>query len=215
MFRQRLIPGANSLSAGVISNEGVLNKARVRAGVRVNMYCPNCGIETTQDRKFCRSCGTDLITVSRVLTGQLQVVEPGSGAGQSALPWYSHRRGAAKAGFIAFWGGILLAAMFGIIGSALENIDQSVGSLVASLAGLGGLVVLFGIGLMIYSLFLSKAPAYPQSPLQTRLPNSQPQAQLPPESYRQPVSSVTESTTRLFDEAEQRTKPRDGARRTE
>jgi hypothetical protein len=179
------------------------------------MYCPNCGTEATTDKKFCRSCGTDLITVSRVLTGQLQVVEPGSSAGQSALPWYSQRRGAAKAGFIAFWGGILLAAMFGIVGSAFEEVNRPFGLLVQNFVGLGGLVVLFGIGLMLYSLFLPKAKAQSQPPPQTRFPNSQPHAELPPESYRQPVSSVTESTTRLFNEEEQKNPTRDRARRIE
>jgi zinc-ribbon domain len=181
----------------------------------VNMYCPNCGIETTPDRKFCRSCGMDLITISRVLTGELQVVEPGSGASVADLPWHSQRRGMVKAGFIAFWGGIVLAALFAILGSAVENVDRSLGDLLASLAGLGGLVILVGIGMMVYSLFLSESPAYVKPPRQTRLPNSQPQAQLPPESYRQPVSSVTETTTKLFDEADQKTATRDRARRNE
>lgn len=179
------------------------------------MYCPNCGIETTPDRKFCRSCGIDLITVSRVLTGELQIVEPGTAPAEAAPPWYNQRRGMARAGFIAFWGGIVLAALFGILGGAVENVDSSLGAFLASLAGLGGLVVLIGVGMMIYSLFLSKAPGYSRPPRQTRSPNSQPQAQLPPESYRQPVSSVTEPTTKLFDEADQRTPARDRARRNE
>jgi hypothetical protein len=178
------------------------------------MYCPNCGIETTPDRKFCRSCGTDLITISRVLTGQLQVVEPGSTASEGPQPWHSYRRGALKAGFMAFWGGILLAAFFGIVGTALQEVDRSVGALVQNLAGLGGLVVLLGIGLMIYSLFLPKASAYSKT-LQTRLPNPEPPVQLPPERYRQPVSSVTDSTTRLFDETDQSASIRDRARRNE
>jgi zinc-ribbon domain len=179
------------------------------------MYCPNCGIETTPDRKFCRSCGMDLITISRVLMGELQVVEPGSGATSLALPWYSQRRGMAKFGFATFWGGILLAALFGIVGSAIEEVDHSAGLMIQNFAGLGGLVVLVGIGLMLYSLFLSKAPANFQPPRQMGLPKSQPQASLPPESYRQPISSVTESTTKLFDESDQTTPARNRARQNE
>ena len=129
------------MPVGVILNYAVHNETRTRVLLRENMYCPNCGTEATTDKKFCRSCGTDLITVSRVLTGQLQVVEPGSSVSQGAQPWYSQRRGAVKAGFIAFWGGILLAAMFGIVGSAIEEVDRSFGLLVQNFVGLGGLVV--------------------------------------------------------------------------
>jgi hypothetical protein len=157
----------------------------------------------------------DLITISRVLTGELQVVEPGSSTGETSLPWHSQRRGMVKAGFITFWGGIVLAALFGIIGGAVENVNNSLGLFLGNLAGLGGLVVLIGIGMMVYSLFLPKAPAYAKPPRQTRLPDSQPQAQLPPESYRQPVSSVTDSTTKLFEDAEHKAAARDRARRNE
>jgi hypothetical protein len=188
----------------------------MRERARVNMYCPNCGTETTAERKFCRACGMDLITITRVLTGQLQVVEPGSGTSETrALSWHDHRRGTAKAGFIAFWGGILLAATFGIVGAAFENIDVSVASFIQNLAGLGGLVVTVGIGMLIYSLFLPKAPPFARRPLESPLPNSQPQAQFPAESYRQPVSSVTESTTRLFDDGEKLSSTRDRAQRSE
>ncbi|HEX8090335.1 MAG TPA: hypothetical protein VF762_15860, partial [Blastocatellia bacterium] len=105
------------------------------------------------------------------------------------------------------------AALFGILGGAVENVDNSLGAFLASLAGLGGLVVLIGIGVMVYSLFLSKSPAYSRPPRQTRLPNPQPQ--IPQEGYRQPISSVTEPTTKLFDEADQRTPARDWSRRNE
>lgn len=157
----------------------------------------------------------DLITVSRVLTGEFQVVEPGTAPAEAAPHWYNQRRGMAKAGFITFWGGIVLAALFGIVGDAVENVDNSLGALLANLAGLGALVVLIGIGMMFYSLFLSKAPAYSRPPQQPRLPNPRPQAQLPPEGYRQPISSVTEPTTKLFDEADPRTPARDRAARSE
>jgi hypothetical protein len=210
-----MIEDVNSLTVGDVSIEIALNQSRRRARIRVNMYCPNCGIETTPDRKFCRSCGMDLITISRVLTGEAQIVEPGGGATQVPPPWHSQRRGMAKFGFATFWGGILLASLFGIVGSALENVDHDLGIFLQNLSGLGGLVVLVGIGLMIYSLFLSKAPAYSQPPRQVPLPRSQPQVSLPPESYRHPVSSVTESTTKLFDESDPTTAARNRARHNE
>ncbi len=35
------------------------------------MFCPKCGTKNPDSGKFCRSCGTDLETVSDVLTGKL------------------------------------------------------------------------------------------------------------------------------------------------
>jgi hypothetical protein len=157
----------------------------------------------------------DLITVSRALAGELQVVEPGSAPAEAAPHWYNQRHGMARAGFITFWGGIVLAALFGIVGDAVGNVDNSLGTLLVNLAGLGALVVLIGIGMMFYSLFLSKAPAYPLPPQQPRLPNPGSQAQFPQEGYRQPISSVTEPTTKLFDEADPRTQARDRTGRSE
>ena len=31
------------------------------------MHCPSCGAETTIDQRFCRSCGMDLETVSKLV----------------------------------------------------------------------------------------------------------------------------------------------------
>jgi hypothetical protein len=35
------------------------------------MFCPKCGTQNPEDGKFCRSCGTDLASVSAALTGAL------------------------------------------------------------------------------------------------------------------------------------------------
>lgn len=35
------------------------------------MYCPKCGMQTTDSAAFCRSCGTDLGIVTQALTGAL------------------------------------------------------------------------------------------------------------------------------------------------
>src|SRR5215216_6097742 len=40
------------------------------------MHCPNCGKQTSLNQKFCRSCGMNLETVSRVLTEHLSVADP-------------------------------------------------------------------------------------------------------------------------------------------
>lgn len=161
------------------------------------MYCPNCGTETAPDRKFCRGCGMDLQPVAQLLTGQLP-----------AQPLQNARGKAARYGFLTFLGGVLLAALLGTTGGAFMHLDPQLGLFISSLAGLGGLVVVVGLGLMVYSLFLPKAPAQTQPPQPQALPQAQPYAQLPPERFRQPVPSVIENTTELLDTPEEEPGPR-------
>lgn len=35
------------------------------------MYCPKCGVETLNEAKFCRACGTDVSLVPLAVTGKL------------------------------------------------------------------------------------------------------------------------------------------------
>lgn len=40
------------------------------------MYCPNCGSNQPDDKRFCTSCGTNLGAVSAALSGQIAVPIP-------------------------------------------------------------------------------------------------------------------------------------------
>ncbi|HKP85602.1 MAG TPA: hypothetical protein VJZ26_05880 [Blastocatellia bacterium] len=155
----------------------------------------------------------DLKSISQVLTAQM----PADGEPKTRKE--SQRRQAMKWGFITFWGGIMLAALFAIMGDAFIPLSHRLGIFIGNLAPLGGLVVTLGIGIMIYSLFLPKAqtgqaePAKPK-PAKSKL-RTQPPAQISSEPYRQPVVSVTESTTRLFEQSDSGPSMRDSARQRE
>jgi len=153
----------------------------------------------------------DLKLVSQSFAGQTQIIN------EQQAPKESQRRQAMKLGFVTFWGGILLAALLAIMGDAFIPISQRLGVFIGNLAPLGGLVTTVGIGIMIYSLFLPKAPSTKSQKSQKANPKLQSQtpAQLPPEPYRQPVGSVTESTTRLFDQPDSMGSVRDRARQRE
>ena len=43
------------------------------------MFCPKCGMKNPEAGKFCRSCGTDLSTVSDALSGKSNNETPGFG----------------------------------------------------------------------------------------------------------------------------------------
>ncbi len=39
------------------------------------MFCPNCGVHQTDGRKFCTSCGTNLVMISQALGGRSPAFE--------------------------------------------------------------------------------------------------------------------------------------------
>lgn len=158
------------------------------------MYCPNCGIETAAERKYCRSCGMDLQLIARAMTADIQ---PDDVGGELAK---SPRRKVMRVGFATLWGGLMLALLLVISGEAVWGLNRTLGTLLSDLSPLGALVMMLGVGVMIYSRFLPRTPVPSQASRDRGLLPNPPQVMLPPESIRQPVSSVTESTTKLFEE---------------
>lgn len=156
------------------------------------MYCPNCGIETLNNKRFCRGCGMDLQLIFQALSGQ-----PPQTSTDTLTE--SPRKKTRRIGFITMLGGLVLAMLLSILGGAFSNLDDSLGSFFASLSGLGGLVFTIGIGIMIYSLFLSKTPAISHTSQYDAIPPTQPHMQMPPAEFGQRVS-VTENTTELLDQ---------------
>jgi hypothetical protein len=136
----------------------------------------------------------DLQLIARAMTGDIQ---PDDVGGELAK---SPRRKAMRVGFATLWGGLMLALLLVISGEAVWNLNRTLGTLLNELSPLGALVMMLGVGVMIYSRFLPGTPGLSHpSRDRGRLPNP-PQVMLPPDSIRQPVSSVTESTTKLFEE---------------
>ena len=50
------------------------------------MFCPKCGTENPEAGKFCRSCGTDLATISDALAGKINNKNSGFGMIQPIQP---------------------------------------------------------------------------------------------------------------------------------
>ncbi|HSE98056.1 MAG TPA: hypothetical protein VLD57_07265 [Blastocatellia bacterium] len=142
----------------------------------------------------------NLDLISQVMSGQLPVIPPSTSAPKGSLFDLNDRSKTTRLGFLTLWGGIVLAALIGIIGGALSNIAGDVGGFVASLAGIGGLVFMIGIGLLIYSRFLPK-PEKTIQPQQNWLPPQQPYIDMQQDFEQRPAGSVTENTTELFDKS--------------
>ena len=50
------------------------------------MFCPNCGTQNPETGKFCRKCGTDLVTVSDAMSGKTSGNSSGFGTIQPIQP---------------------------------------------------------------------------------------------------------------------------------
>lgn len=119
----------------------------------------------------------------------------------------SDRRRIFRWGFIAFWGGIVLAALMGIVGDAVGEVVPRLGGMIENLAGLGGLVLLIGIGIMIYSRLVPKTQQSPPLFLPTANPVNPVNAvnalnaigESPISTQTPPLASVTEHTTYKLD----------------
>ncbi len=80
------------------------------------MFCPKCGIQNPEAGKFCRSCGTDLGTVSAALTGNLPAQF--SDAGTAQIHHEARRRSDPNE----------------VFGDAMKSIISGIGFLVVAIA---------------------------------------------------------------------------------
>ena len=115
------------------------------------MYCPKCGTQTTDDQKFCRGCGLNLLPVSLILTGQPAEAIPEKVDNDSG--W----RGLRKRGFFLFWLGMIFIVVMSVAREFIASFDHSLGRLLDNIAELGCLPLIVGACLMAYSRFFQKA----------------------------------------------------------
>ena len=152
------------------------------------MHCPNCGKQTSLNQKFCRSCGMSLETVSKVLTEHLSVADSDrlmAKVDESLLVRRMYK--------MLLWG--IIAVIFGI---ALLAIGKNNGlitlpGLLIALAGM--LLAAYGVLSPIKTMVLPSR----QQPQSKALKQPESELYLPPQSFFEPVPSVTERTTELLE----------------
>lgn len=150
------------------------------------MYCPNCGKENSEGRRFCRSCGLSLSAIEPALTGEDRSISTFENSGQPVSRMQ------------AAWQNPFFYALFLIV---LGIIIVAVGNNLLSseaIAGIGTIIALLGVGLLgLKGVMLIVAP--PRLVLQTKsMPTEGPIAREPARLSAEPPS-VTETTTRQLD----------------
>jgi len=157
------------------------------------MHCPSCGAETTIEQRFCRSCGMDLETVSKLVAAHSS---PESLRLEKSLTEKANRQRmyqSIKWGMTCF-----------ILGMATLAITKTLG--LDKTFNLGPLFLLFvGMGIMFYGGVLapmrdgaSSSRKLPGLGSTSELPETETTKELPAARVPVPVASVTERTTQLI-----------------
>lgn len=155
------------------------------------MHCPSCGAETTLDQRFCRSCGMDLETVSKL------VVAHSSPEALKLEKTLSKKANQQRMYQSMKWG----LSLF-ILGLAVLFTTKTL-EFPKSFNLIGGLFLFLAMGLMCYSVL---APMRDGGSRSRKLPASGKTSELPAETTKElpaarvpvPIASVTERTTQLI-----------------
>lgn len=159
------------------------------------MYCPRCGTEASEEKRYCSACGLELTTVAEIVAGRF-VAEPEDDGGES--PGAKWRR----------WGTIvsILSLMIGClipIAVGLAHYLPIDGTLYALLGGLAGLALFGGGAMTVYGDSLPKRRVA-GSPRAPELAAPATTNALPPARTPVSVPSVTEHTTRSLEGRDRR-----------
>ena len=155
------------------------------------MYCPKCASQNNEDAKFCRACGANLTLIPQALTGELPV-------GRRRR----HRRGYTHGGSADLSNGISKAftgSAFILIALILCLFRQwwGVWMLIPGFGALGK-----GVAEIVASREAQKAVAGSRQVEIPPAPNTGSLGEANPRELTAPPPSVTESTTKLFDDAD-------------
>ena len=154
------------------------------------MYCPNCAVPNADDAKFCRGCGANLSLVPQALTGQLPQAKHGRHRHDSQGDDEPSLGNGITQTFMGL--GFLTVAIILWITRMWWGVWMLIPAFIFMGRGVAGIVT--AMQSQQSAAARGRIPAPPSAsagpmPIQT-----------PPELMA-PPASVTESTTKLFDEA--------------
>jgi hypothetical protein len=174
------------------------------------MFCPSCGRETPDDRRFCSNCGTNLHVVKQALAGtfqpQYQLQAPDNELSDK------NRKKFKSLGFLSIGFGILYAITMGIVSEIVREFSWEAGRIIENLIPICALFFVSGILLMLYGRMMYKRdnnaqvilvnPQTVSPPITGQIQSAPlnkgalPASELyPAEPYNYPPASVTERTT--------------------
>lgn len=151
------------------------------------MYCPNCGKENPEGRRFCRSCGLSLQAIAPALSGE----SPTASAEDSSVQPVRSMQAAWQNPFIYALFLIMLGIIIGVVGNKVLSSQTT--------ADIGTIIALLGVGLLgLKGVMLIVAPPRPSPPAKPVMQVEQTSEAKPALLSAEPPS-VTENTTRQLD----------------
>ena len=164
--------------------------------MRGNMYCPSCGANQAEGRRFCTNCGTNLWVVSQALSAPPRAGEPNQPLRPDPRE-AARQRELASGVKLALIGGAFVALQFF---SFIFSLPFRRGG---STFGFWGFVALVLMAIGISKIIKARPVGAPPAPR----PQYEPPAALPPERPRPVFSVDSEHATGTLDPA-LRTTPR-------
>ena len=156
------------------------------------MHCPSCGAESNREQRYCRSCGMDLETVSKL------VAEHASPEALKLEESLTKKHRQQRMYQSLKWGMISL-----ILGMAVLTIVKTL-ALDKTFNLVGALLLFMAMGLMAYSVIAplgeraAKSSKLPGAGGTSDLSEAASTKELPAARAPIPVASVTERTTQLI-----------------
>ena len=181
------------------------------------MFCPTCGRETPDDRRFCSNCGTNLHVVKEALAGMASTAQPQFQLQPPDNSLSEKKRKRFKGlGFLSIGFGVLYAIAMAIVSEIVRQFNWEAGRVVENLIPICALFFATGIMLMVYGRIMHKRDDTPQivlvnpqtvtppittgqiqsAPLNKGAQGALPASEVyPVDQYNYPPPSVTERTT--------------------
>ena len=153
------------------------------------MYCPRCASQNNDEAKFCRGCGANLSLIPQALTGSISNPRQGKSE-DKAPPNLPNAVAAMMSGF-----GLIVAA-FGALYYAPAGRIWWFWLFIPAFGAIGK-----GVAELLSARQSSGTAARPAQMMQPKLDTNELPAQGVAPQLSAPPSSVTESTTKLFDES--------------